>query len=426
MAVLSGGSAIGGFLALAATPLITRLYTPSEYGVLGVFASALSLFSVVAALRYDLAMPSAESDNEAAAILVVALVVVAATSFLCGVLVVTGTIARIMPATHHLKAVLTWSLPLGMAAVGVYAVLSNWMVRRGDFATLGKTKVAQVISMVGCQVGLGVARVGATGLIIGQIAGSSMGIMRLAQRILRSEGRAFSGLRLTRLRATAWKYRRFPMLSGPAVMFDALTGALPLLALASRFGSSSAGVFTIVQRVLLAPLALITTNLAQVIFGDLAVLERANSATMMTVFRRRLWQITLLGLAVTGVMLVVVPFVLPTILGPQWKAATTYFLIILPMMFAGFVSSPFGFAIDVLRRQDLHLLRDSARAFVLILALTLAEMQKAGPLLTLAIISAAGCINGAIYLGISWYAIACVKQAVSLAPQPSTDAMPAT
>ena len=82
-----------------------------------------------------------------------------------------------------------------------------------------------------------------------------------------------------------------------------------------------------------------------------------------------------------------------------------YFLILSPMMYAGFVSSPFGFVVDVLRRQDLHLLRDSVRAGIMALALAISVHIHAGWRGSLAIISFAGVVNGIVYLVVSRHAI---------------------
>lgn len=405
LAVLSGASAIGALIGLAATPLISRLYSPAEFGVFGVFTAALSIASVIGTLRYDLAIPTASNDDDAMSILVVALCAVVGTSLLCVLVVVTGALGSIMSATREHTGLLAWSLPLGMLGTGVYAALSNWMVRRRDYASLGQTKVTQAASLVGTQVVLGVAGAGAIGLIIGQIAGSSAGITRLMRRIGQQRDVVRVALQVDRIAATAQRYRRFPLLSGPAVLLDALTGALPLLVLASRFGATTAGVFTMVQRILLAPMSILTTNLGQIIFGDLSALRRENSEAMMSVFHRRLRQIALMAFVVIGSMTILVPVVLPIVLGPRWGMASTYFLILSPMLFGNFVSAPFGFVIDVLRRQDLHFLRDGSRAFVLIMLLAVAQATDANAVRTLGLISIAGCINAAVYLGISWYAL---------------------
>jgi O-antigen/teichoic acid export membrane protein len=189
-------------------------------------------------------------------------------------------------------------------------------------------------------------------------------------------------------------------------MLDAATGAMPLFFIATQFGATSAGLFTLVQRIVSMPLALLTVSLGQLVFGDFAELRRTDPNSLMLVFKRRGLQVASLGTVLLLPLLLVVPVLLPRVFGERWSDASTYFLILSPMIFAGFVSAPFGFVIDVLRRQDLHLFRDSFRAVVMGLALAVSAQIHGGWRLSLAIISVAGVINGVFYLLVSLYAIA--------------------
>ncbi|CAN5255575.1 lipopolysaccharide biosynthesis protein [soil metagenome] len=406
MAVLFSGSAASAGIGFAATPILARLYSPAEFGVLGVFVAALTLFSVVATLRYDRAIPSAVDDRDAGLALLTALSAVVCTSLLCCLLVLSGALESIISGARGNQLLLAWALPVGMAATGTYDALSFWMVRRRDYRALSLTKASQGASMVGAQVGLGLVHVGAAGLVVGQIAGSSMGILRLGKKALELDRHALTMITVAELRATAIRYRRFPLLSSPAVLLDALTGALPTLFIAHRFGAVPAGVLTIVTRVVQAPLSLLSTNMSQIFFGELAALKRAQSDTMLDLFVRRFRQIIPMGMALVGGMLLVVPHVLPVLLGAKWGEATTYFLILSPAIFAGFISSPFGVGIDVLRRQDLHFLRDAVRAGILIAAVTFASWYDLSARDSIKAISAAGCLNGIVYLVVCWYGFA--------------------
>jgi O-antigen/teichoic acid export membrane protein len=51
VAVLVGGTAVGQAIVVLASPILTRLYTPEDFGVLAVYASLLGILSTVAALR---------------------------------------------------------------------------------------------------------------------------------------------------------------------------------------------------------------------------------------------------------------------------------------------------------------------------------------------------------------------------------------
>src|SRR5512142_456745 len=88
VALLAGGTAFGQVITVAAAPLLTRLYSPGDFGVLAVFGSIVSVLAVVASLNYHLAIPLPDEDSAAARLLVLSLLLLGATGLLSGVVVV--------------------------------------------------------------------------------------------------------------------------------------------------------------------------------------------------------------------------------------------------------------------------------------------------------------------------------------------------
>lgn len=66
VSILVSGTAAAQALTVLAAPLLTRLYSPDDFGLLAVYASLLSLIMVVSSLRYKLAIRLPEDDGEAA------------------------------------------------------------------------------------------------------------------------------------------------------------------------------------------------------------------------------------------------------------------------------------------------------------------------------------------------------------------------
>jgi O-antigen/teichoic acid export membrane protein len=55
--VLAGSAFAGQALVAAALPLLSRLYTPAEFGLATVFASVVGIVTIVASLRYEVPSP---------------------------------------------------------------------------------------------------------------------------------------------------------------------------------------------------------------------------------------------------------------------------------------------------------------------------------------------------------------------------------
>jgi O-antigen/teichoic acid export membrane protein len=85
VSVLVGGTVGAQVIMVLAAPVLTRLYTPQDFGLLAVFAALLSIVVVVASLRYELAIPLPHDDREAAALLVLSLLIVFAVAALSAI-----------------------------------------------------------------------------------------------------------------------------------------------------------------------------------------------------------------------------------------------------------------------------------------------------------------------------------------------------
>lgn len=59
------GSVLGQLVMLLATPIITRLYSPSDFGILSLYTMVVSVLLVFATLKYELAIPLPKENKKA-------------------------------------------------------------------------------------------------------------------------------------------------------------------------------------------------------------------------------------------------------------------------------------------------------------------------------------------------------------------------
>jgi len=53
---LMAGTTIAQAIPIAISPILTRLYTPEEFGLFALFLAIVSIFGVVATMRYEMAI----------------------------------------------------------------------------------------------------------------------------------------------------------------------------------------------------------------------------------------------------------------------------------------------------------------------------------------------------------------------------------
>src|SRR6478609_3136460 len=69
VAFMVTGTALGQAASIVLSPVLTRLYTPDQFGYLSVYTAALTIFGVIAVLGFELAIPLAANDTELANLL---------------------------------------------------------------------------------------------------------------------------------------------------------------------------------------------------------------------------------------------------------------------------------------------------------------------------------------------------------------------
>ena len=155
IAVLVTGTALGQLIVLAASPLVTRLYTPADFGVLGVFSAFLGILGIAVTLRYELAIPLAEDDASVVNLVALSLAVTFLLSLMVGVAL--WPWGEVITGWFNAEALrpLLWLLPVGLVAIGWASVFTYWAVHRQAFGHITRNQINRSVGQVATQVSCG-------------------------------------------------------------------------------------------------------------------------------------------------------------------------------------------------------------------------------------------------------------------------------
>ena len=359
---IAGGTALGQGIVLLAMPLLTRIYTPSHFGLLSVYGSILSMVLVVSALRFEVAIPIPQDEADAAHVLAVALLSV-------GVIFVSVTFGCFLGnawlldhlRVPGLKPYLSWVLPIGVIGGGAYQVMSNWTLRRRDYSCLAKTRLYQGIAQVLTQTGLGLLLTGPLGLLIGADVGRLSGTGTLARAAWR-EGRAsISQLSWKRLWVVAHRYRRFPLISAGSALLNAAGLYLPAVIVTTAYSTEVGGQFSLSQRIIAVPMALVGQAIGQVYMAEGAALLRERPEGLHSLVNRTIRRLLLLGVGPMAILALMGPWGFQLVFGSNWAQAGLFIRILSPMYLLQFITLPLSSTLLLLEKQGLQLLWDVGR-----------------------------------------------------------------
>lgn len=361
---MAAGSIAGQGLLVVASPLLSRIYSPSDVGVAAVFAASIGIGLNFGALRYEVALQLPVDEAEAANLLGISLISVVATTSVVAVLIWIGGgwAARGVGADaldHYV-----WLVPLGLLGGGAYRALSAWAVRLRDYGRIARTGVVQKVLQVVTQVVVGLAVGGPIGLIIGTIFGNSTGVGGFARSAWKENRAALVQITVKRMRAAARRYRRFALVSAPVGTFGGVALLAAPVLLAAMYGPVVAGWFGLTQRVISLPGALIGTAVSTAYFGNAANLARADPGQVRALFWRTARHLTALAIVPVTALAVFAPWLFSAVFGPEWREAGIYARVLAPMVFAEFVTASVAQTLFLFERIDLQVVIVGSR-FVL-------------------------------------------------------------
>jgi len=401
--VLVGGTALGQGLIVVVTPFLTRLYSPSDFGILGLFTAFVTGAAVVVSLRYEIAIPAAD-QTESARLLLVSLLVAIPLSL------VSAAVLLIMQRTNALSYGL---LPGWMSLAAIPAIyftsagssLRYWLIRARQFRDVAKILVAQGGGRALVPLVFAFTSLSGSGLVAGEVAGRIFGVLGPlsdARPELRGAATLVSWPTLKVFFRTYWK---LPVISMPSSLVDVLSMSLPVVLITQLYGASQAGLFLLVQRVISLPTSLVGFSAADVFHVQLSEEAHRGRAAMRRLVFRTALRLTMLGLAFILPVALLAPFFAVPVLGSAWADAGILTVILAPWSLAGLVVSPLSRVLAVTLQLELKIVYDIAALAFVFAALAIARAANIGFLGAMLGMSLLRVVAYAIYLGVILYAL---------------------
>ncbi|HYI11718.1 MAG TPA: oligosaccharide flippase family protein [Thermoanaerobaculia bacterium] len=352
IASVAGGTALAQGIAFAAAPVLTRLYTPADFGVFAVFTSIVILTLPLACGRYQVAIPLARTDGQARDLVALSLSLLLVMTIVAAVVLVFAGEALVR--TFHAPALLPylWLVPVSLAGAALLDIGTYAATRQKRFTELFRSKVAQAASMVGIQLLL--ARVGAGGLMAGDAAsriaaGSLLNWRTFAPAAVRQAT-------LPGMRAAASEHRRFPLLYVWSSLLNvANVQMLPLL-ISSAFGTAVAGQFSLANRVVFLPLTLIGQAVASPFYQRAAAMYRERPEELPSFVFRTQKMLLLCAVVPTLILIAFGPQLFAFVFGRAWTEAGRYAQIFVSVLLAELVFSPVSQLFNIFNKQHVHLI----------------------------------------------------------------------
>jgi O-antigen/teichoic acid export membrane protein len=346
---MAGGTAIAQAIGMLAAPILTRIYTPEDFGIRAVFVALLAITVIVAAFRYPMAIPLPEEDEQAVNLLALSFGLLAAGAGVVGLAVWLAGDLLIMSANAPDLRPFLWLVPLGLLGAGAYQALTYWAVRKKAFGTIARTTVVQSAGGTGVSIGLGFLAAGPLGLIVGTLVGQAGGVTTLGRVVKNTGWEAFRSVSASGVKAAAYRYRQFPLFSTWAGLLNTLSLQVPVLILSGSFGSQVVGLYALADRILKLPLQYVGNAVGKPFFGRAAQAKREGNLASITM--KLFSTLSAMGLPALVILALVAPAAFTAVFGEAWRTAGVYVQWLSPLFVFILVGSPISTLVAVHESQ---------------------------------------------------------------------------
>lgn len=335
---LMTGTTLAQAIPIAAMPLLTRLYTPEDFGVLALYMSIAGMISVVITARYEIAVMLPEREEDAASLVALSVCIAGVISLV--LLAVILFFNEDIQGLLNNRAIGPWLylLPITVFVTGMWQALNYWNNRAKKFKRLAVSRVAQGGGMSLAQFVLNGLSAG--GLVVGYLVGQISGLLVFMTRTWREDRTVLSKVSLLSMLENARRYSKFPKYSMLGALLDNAAVQMPVLMLSKFYDTHVVGIFSLTFRALNLPMSLIATSFSQVLFQRFVVLQRDNPERLAP-FVLKLF-VGLLGLMVPLVAFVWIlgPDLFALVFGESWRQAGDYATILIFAVAIRFAVSP--------------------------------------------------------------------------------------
>jgi O-antigen/teichoic acid export membrane protein len=349
---IMSGTAAGQIISLAAAPMLTRLYSPDQYGTAGVFAGIMLMLMPLTTLQYAVSITTAQNEHDSNIAKRTAL----SAAVITGCAVALATIAFTPAITAGLNLtetpLITWLIPITFWMIATAQVLQATATRTQAFRAMAEANLLTTTTSVTIHL-LGF-NLGATGLAIGHTAGHLANSARLlySQILLKGKERSQHTEQSITLRdVLSWGRRhwRLPVFTVPqGLAAHVSSSGLPII-IAITFSSTEAGWFILAYRAVTLPVSLVAQAVSLTFLSRIRYVHE--EGRLSEAVKRVGVTIIQLALPAVGVAVLALPVIVPWVFGKEWSPAGVMAAIMLPAAVTNFLSGVLTNAIFPLKRE---------------------------------------------------------------------------
>jgi len=346
---LMTGTTIAQAIPIAISPILTRIYTPEDFGVFALYMAVVSFIAIIVTARYELAIVLPKRDEDAINILFLSLSIMFTIVFFITLIILffKNSILEILNVNDIGNFI--YLMPLSILLSGLNQSFNYWSNRKEYFGNISSSQIYQSIAIGSTQPILGYFNVFG-GLIIGNLFGRIVSIFTLLNKFLKNDREKVKNVSKVIMIEQMKKYKDFPLINSFHAFSDIMRTSGAVMLISAFFGSAILGFYALSMRVLQVPVAIIGSALGQVLYQKFSSIHN-NNESLYPYVKKIVIRLILVALPLFVGLYFIAQDLFVFVFGENWRVAGEYSQILVPYLFMNFLISPISSIPLVLNKQ---------------------------------------------------------------------------
>lgn len=354
--LLASGSIIAQAITIILSPVVTRLFTPEQFGLYTIVVTAISLFGPVICLKYDMAIVIAKGEKETYSLIKLCLLMAIPLSLLISILYV------LIIMSESYSTLQLWgyifAIAILLSTYGINNILLAYNNKSGLYKIISSVTVIKSVVNNILLVLSGLINSGVLGLLGSQIISSLAGL-RSQSKDIRKNINKFKNINFVDIKNVFLDYKKLPIFNATSAIITTSVYSTINLFIAVAFSAQQLGLYSLSYRVLGIPFTVISANIARVFFNS-ASMELHNNGSFSKTFTRTILFLAITVLSTITILAIISPWLFSTIFGEEWAKAGTYVRLLAPMFAIRLISESLTTSFIVSGKQHIELIFQSA------------------------------------------------------------------
>jgi len=378
---LAGSELFAQAIQIGVSPILTRIYSPIDFGQYELFKSICLLFIVIGFLQFDVTIYSSKTEKESINSISLCIITLTSTCLLAflGIFIFNDFFLKLIGA--EVQKGWSWTLPVYVFFSGLTTLLLVWMTKAGSFFLMSKIKITVSILVATTQISFGYMKMGYWGLIYSTIIVQIIAFSLYFYPFFRSNYKHFLLLDFNIMRNLVIENWRLPSVVLPGNFLNYFVQTLPVFFL-GRIDTNVLGYFSLARRIIDFPLKFITAAVQQLYIKEITD-EVNETGVGKRSFDKNLKLFSAIAFILFLGILVFTKPVLPLLFGKEWTPAIPYIIILGLLYSVRFIFGSLGFIMVLGKAPKLDIFWQVGFCILIISTFRLADNLNLNSFLTI-------------------------------------------